>query len=654
MSTLINSLVFDLQGSLITSQGVVPNFSRDTTANAEYKINGSLRLVAAPSGLPRFSSTGALFLEKGATNYLPYSNEFAATGWIKGSAWSILKDRVVDLHGNYTGDRASVNFTLGNDAEQTLYRDIELASGQTYTFTAYLRLAGGQFSPNDRIYVSGDVVAPQSVYLGQALNELPGNYLPLSFTFTTAGTAPVDAFAEDLERVIRVNFFVEAAVSFDIAGAQVESGSLRTTLISPEGDSSPIVSRDGDILTYPDSPVVGLDAFVFYASLDRWSGDGAIATAGTFAVAIANGALTASAGAVVVTDPDPLPSAAVVCVRVSSGLERLNIYVNGVLKASEVLSSYVGNQANLSVSTGEGSREFRCLYFFNQDLGDGAIAVGGSVGSILGTLHNQDVLFSDVTEGFGRISLPSVLIAAKNKALFKMPEVRQSAQVIQRVDPGAGAVAQVMRVRVENVAVGVPQRDWVMVNTSKLEYTTDNTPTAAEMAAGLTTMINSNPKLEKVTASYTATNTYFDITADVEGDPFDVFVSENLVVEKITDNVLQPVTITVTAAVDFALGRATIYDDNAFIVDAAITNVDPGTNKLTIEIELNSDSGRLDVGQVISQPRWEMLLSQNAYFVHHLEDHPDVKVSHKGAGYFSLENLGEADRVVTPYVKISL
>ena len=650
--TLVENLIFDVNGTLLPSSGLIPNYQRGTVANAEFSINGSLRTVATAAGQPRFSSRGYLFLERESTNLLPYSADFGNAAWVKGSSVAIIETPVPGIDGQFNATRLSINATLGNPDAQTMSQELTFESGLALTCTWYLQLASGQFSPNDRIYIDGGVVATGETFLAPVLNESPGNYIPVSVSVTTTGTAPTQTTDDDPEATIKVAIYCESAVSFNVAGVQLEAGGDRTSYITPSGVSSFPSSRDGDSLVYPTSPLEGLESFLFYCNLDEWREDGLVFESGNFKVEIVNGSLSVSAGVVTATDTDPLPTSAKIAARVSKGLERLSIYVNGILKSTENLTGYAGNQSVMTVGA-DGLRVIRALYLFNRDFGDGSISIGEAIAADLADLHEQDTLLNDLSEGFGQIVFAPQSLPAGDRIQIRLPQIPFAAQGIDRINPGSGDTAQVITVTVEEIAnASEPQRDTVTINQSKIDFTSDGNPTTAEIANGLSGATNT-AGLEPVTANYSSGDS-FTITADIPGNPFTYSVSERLSVELTTGNEVADVSIVVPNAVDFNLGRASILYEQAWIADVSIEAIDLGTNTLTLRIEENSQYGRINVGMTLLQPIWETRIPRESYVAHWLEGHTDIQLIEKLPESFSLENSGERDLTVTPYIKVTL
>ncbi|MBD2019366.1 hypothetical protein H6F43_04105 [Leptolyngbya sp. FACHB-36] len=646
---LIDALCFDMVGSLITSQGINPTFLRYTIANAESEVNGSWRLFTAAVHQPRFTSTGAILLEQSSTNLLTYPLDLRHSSWVKGSSINVLPDLVQAMDNNYLADVVSVAAYTGNDAANTLSKSFTFGSGLGFTVSAYLSLLGGRLGAQDVLRVTGDVASPQSIQLGGIFNDRPGNYRPVTFTFKTAGSPPATYLDAKTQRTVNLELYCRNAVSLAWAGAQLEPGPIRTTFI---GQTAQITSRDRDYLNYPKSPVQGLSSFLCYVNLEVWRGNGVIATAGNFVLEIVGGKVRATCGVVTVTDPDPLPDRAKIAVRVSQGLTRVSIYVNGVMKARETLSSYTANTSTLTIA-GEGVRQIRCLYFFNRDVSDGSIDVGQSVLGELLTLHSQDSLLTDLAEGYSRIVLPRVRVPAKGETAVRYPQFQRASQTISSITPGGGAVAQQDTITVRTIAnAAASQTDSVTINGTVFEFVSDATPTPTESAAGLATKINTVPKAQPVTATATAGS--FTITADVAGDDFSVSVSSRLSREATIANQPATNTVAVSNAVDFTRGPAQIFRDYAFVIDVAITNVNTTTNQLTLTTLPNSQFALIQQGDTILQPSWSLKCGPNNVFCHHLEDFPDILVSGKSPEGFRFRNTGLIERQITPSVKITL
>lgn len=655
MSLLTDSLCFDIVGSLITSQGIIPTFTRFTPANSESTVNGSLRIFAAATHQPRFTSTGAILLEQSSTNRLTYPLDLTHSSWVKGSSMVILPDRVQAMDNNYLADLISVAVYTGNQAAQTLTKSFTFESAKTFTATVYLNLLGGRFGGNDKLQITGDVIAPQTVSLGPIFNDRVGNYIPVTMTFTTAGTPPTNYFDPDTLRTVNLQLYVEKAVSIAWGGAQLEAGAIRSTFINQDAQSK---SRDDDVLIYPKSPVEGLSSFVFYMNLEAWRGNGTLnlVNAGNFKVEIVDGKLKASCGTVECTDPDDLPATAKIAVRVSQGLAKVQLYVNGVMKARQTISNYAGQVSTVAIAgPSTGMCQIRCLYFFNRDIGDGSIDVGQSVLSTLLELHSLDAnLITDLAEGFSRVIFPAIRVPVGGIQAVRFPQFLAASQTISAITPGSGSVAQVERVTIDTIVSGsASQTDFIIINDTKYDNISDATPTGAEIASGFATKVNTSPRSQPVTAAYTSGSS-FTLTADKPGDDFALSVSPRLSKVNLTPNSLDASLVSVPNAVDFVRGKAQIYRNYAFVADVIITNVNTGTNQLTVSAIPNSIFSQVQVGDTILQPSWSLLIGPNNFFCHHLEDFPDIKIHSKSPEGFALKNVGLLDRSVTPYAKVTL
>lgn len=650
---LRNSLCFDIVGSLITSQGYIPTFLRHSTANTETITNDSVRTNAVAIHQPRITTTGSLVMEKGSINLCSHPQNLVDSSWVKGGNILIQTDKIEDPQGNYLADRVSVSSYTGNQNANTMTKTFVFGSGQTFSVSAYLRLANGRFGGNDVLRVTGDVAAVTSISLGSVFNANAGNYVKVPLVFTTAGTKANESVgigAGDLQRTVTLQLYVENAVSIDWGSIQVEPGEIATSLISNQ--QGLIESRAKDFLQYGRSPIEGLSSFVFYCNLEGWRGDGNILTAGNFKVSILGGALTVVTGAITTTDPGMLPSNAKIAVRVSQGLGRVSIYVNQVMKAFSALTSYSASSAVVQIF-GDGFRRTRCLYFFNKDLGDGSIDVNGSVlGEIL-ELHQQDSLLSDLAEGFSRIILPSVQVKAGETITVRYPQIQFASQLVSSLSVGSGKVAQVETIRVETISnASASQIDAVIINEQWFSFTSDATPTKAEIAAGLSALVSASS--QPVTVAYTATNDFFTLTSTVAGDDFFTSTSRRLSRTTTTPNSVDSNSIVVVNASDFIRGTVQIFNNYAFVIEASITAINTGTNTLTVSCTPNSSFTKIQPGNFIVQPLFTLRVGANNSICHHLQDFSEIKLEAKSLDGFSLKNVGLIDRVVTPYAKLTI
>lgn len=659
---LSEDLQFDLVGSLVTSQGVIPTFLRASAAATENYVNGSLRLTSTSIHQPRFTSTGALVLEQASENLLSYPLDLTQPQWVKGSNILIQPDKVQGMDSNYLADRITVSEFLGNIAANTLTRSIQLGSGETFTVTVFLALAGGNFGGSDIFRVDGDVVAVQSASLGAAYNNRRGSYSPISLTFSTAGAGQTDFSTLNTTRTVNFSFYIEKSVSINWGGTQLEAGTTNTTFIA-QGEK--ISKREADSLNYPNSPVEGLGSFAFYIHLERWRGDGGIVDCGNFAVGIFNGKIRATCGVVSVEDPGDLPQDARIAVRVSQSLGRVSLYVNEVMVAAAALSGFAAAAAELNFIAA-GLRQIRCAYFFGRDVSDGSIDVGGTVLGELLTLFERDSLFSELAEGYAKIFLPPVRCKSGSSVAVRFPQFLTASQEINTLNEGVGS--NLHRARFDILGayplnaffVNDP---WVAINKTRYDFGGISPATKADAAAAIAAAINLEPRREPVVASHTPPNEYFTVTHKAlvsVGDTglYDVFEfdanSTYFNAYLISQATRIQNTLTVDNAVDYVIGPASIFRDYAFIADIQITGINTGTNTITFFVTPNSLFAEIQPGDVLNQARWSLRIGPNCYFAHHLEDLGDIRPLSKSLEGVRYENIGLIDRTFTPYIQLSL
>jgi hypothetical protein len=329
----------------------------------------------------------------------------------------------------------------------------------------------------------------------------------------------------------------------------------------------------------------------------------------------------------------------------------VRIYVNRILVKEQVVTGFAANTATVEVG-GDGHRQIRCLYLFNQDLSDGGLSVGGTITSDLYTLHQQDTLMLDLPEGQGIFLLPPVMVRAGRSVECRFQPIQLARQEISAIGSTNAKAAQVVRVTVQEIAnASAAQTDWIVINSDKYGFESDATPTKTEIAAGLAAKINATPKRQPVTA--VASGDSLTLTADNAGYPFSIGVSPRLSKQFQTQNAVDILQLTVPAATDFSLKPVLIFREGIFIAEGAITAINTGLNRLTFRATTQSAIDRMAAGDVIILPRWQLLSGRNSYFVHHLEDFPDIKPSIKELHGFTLRNYGKVDRTVTPYFKIA-
>jgi hypothetical protein len=648
---LTDSISFALVSALTTPKNGLPTFKRSTTAALPFTVAGSLRFITAGVHRPRFGADGVLALEKASTNLISFPTRLNDSSWIKGSSVFVTADIVPGMDNNYLADRVTVSQFTGNANAQLLRKTISFGAGRTFTATVYLALAAGKFGANDVIRVSGaGLLAPASVALGPIYNDSIGNYVAASFTFTTAGTAPTPATETTADPGVPINFelYCESSVSLNWAGCQIEEGSYATSYIPQEGQ---VRSRDRDWVQYPQSPASGLSEFVFYTNLVRWAGDGLIVQAGDFIVEIVGGKLRARCGAIVANDPTNLPDSAQIAVRVSRGLQRVQVYVNRVMVVSQSLTNYVAAAGRLDLG-GNCVRWLKNLYFFNAALSDGSIGVGQTVLGDLLELHTQDSLIVAFDNAHSEQELPPVRIPAGGEVAVRFPNYRSATQDITAVTPGVGAQAQVWTVTVDSAAIN--QIDEVVINGISIRRTA-TTATAADQASALATAINAQNAAGAipVTANWLSGAT-FTVTANRAGNDFALSANGKLSQQLTTPNRAGNHTLTVPSALDYQIGAAVVYRDYAYLCDIAITAINTGSNTITFTSIPDQNIDLIFQGDQLVQVDWQLEIAPNNYACFHREDFPDVRPSGKSHSGFRMRNSGTTERRITPYVVTTL
>jgi len=648
---LSDALIFDVVGSLITSSGEVGRYLRSTPAYNESFVNGSWRIFGMGANQPRFDFDGALLLEKASINLLDAPMDLSDPSWIKGSRINIDPDQVQSMDGTYRADLVTVGAFTGNTNANTMFTAFdELGSAETYTLSIYIKLLSGRFGPNDVLRVVGDLVVGKQINLN-TFNDHTGNYLVADIEFTTAGTVPDDAANhEDIFepiQAVQLQLYAENAVSFAWGGAQLEPGTIRTSLIAQNGDRP---SRDRDWLTWPRNPVAGLDTFTLYMNLKEWRGDGLIIHSGDFQVIIEGGILKARANTVEVADTGALPKSAQIAVRVSRGLGLMMLYVNGRLKAQEAINGYTGDTDYLQLSAVE-MRRLKAIYYFNRDLGDGSIEVGEMVGGELADLFAQDSLLVDRSDGHSRITLAPIELSPGERRQVRMPMEQKVRQEIEAISAGAGtAQTKQVRVYIDTAADGP-----YTIVIGDVEFThSNNGGSVTDIKDALVTAINSQ-RHRYVTAGSVSTSA-FDVFADRGGREFNLnIVSPNMRSQVIQQATHIADTVTVPAAIDFEEGRLHVFRGYEYLTDVFCTGVNSGANTLEIKPTFDDyQTLQIQAGDVLIQSEFRQFIGPNNYFAHHLEDHHEVQISRKMPWGWIYENVGLTTKTVTPTLKITL
>lgn len=648
---LRDQLVFDIAwGRCVTSQGFIPTFLRPTPGALGYSLNGSWRLVKFATHQPRFLSNGSLLIEQGSINLCSHPQDLSNSAWIKGSRMRPYTDQVLGISDDYRADQIVVGGYTGNDAAQKITRSFVLNSGRDMIATVYLGLFDGYLGAEDYVQFSGNVVTPAKVMLASLLNPVPGCYIPINLQFKTLGTAPVNSGDEDAAQTVTFELFVKKSCTLNWAGLMLESGTIWTNLIEQDGAC---LSRAGDFLQYPKNPVESRESFVFYLRLDSWRGDGRIAEMANFKVNIVGGKLEVNCGGTICTDPDLLPSSAQIAIWVSRGLGQVRLYINKALKATAAITNYLPTRSALTIC-GDGARIFNCLYFFRGDIQDGGKTVGQTAAGDLGSLYDTDQLITEQSQGNSIVTQPMVLIMPGRRAFIRFPGNRTVTQTISAIATSGSDVAKVVRVTTKTIVnAAASQVDWIVINSTKFEHQSTDTPTLAKIAADFAIIINTEPKYEKVNATYTASNAYLDITSATAGNDFYCGVNDRLDATITVQNATAKRVFTVQSAVDFSVGLARIERYYATIMEIEIESIDTTNNLLTCKVPLASEVATIYPGDLIIQEDWQLNCGSNNYFAHHLENHADIKIPPDGKLIDGViyTNEGNADRLVTPYLK---
>lgn len=181
---------FALQGSLINlfNTGDIPNFNRPSSVQMERIVDGGLQTYAIDAYRPAFySETGAFLLEPFSVNLVQWSTSFEKNVWQKGPNITVRPDLAALPDGTYQAD--VVTWAQGDGNNQLIRQTLSLEAATDYYISFFVLLAGGQFTTNDVLRVSGDVAQATSISLS-ALNQTPKRYQIIELPFKTGGTRP--------------------------------------------------------------------------------------------------------------------------------------------------------------------------------------------------------------------------------------------------------------------------------------------------------------------------------------------------------------------------------------------------------------------------------------------------------------------------------
>ena len=495
---LARSTVFNLTGTILPSNGVIPSFERPSAAYVPFVENRSYYLKESNIHEPRFLLNGGLLLEPGTVNLIGDSMNLQGPSWVIGSQVQVNTDLVLSMTKNYLADKISAS-AGGSVSSHSIYQTLQLRPG-FYTLSVYMTKIAGVVSSTDRLYVlNGDFLTggvPNTNELdGLSLDSFWGadqafkdddrkfKRVLLQFSVGTESQYvdngdPV-SYAVNVNTDVQDNSLTAATASLEgtfpvtialslggggstlgIAGFQLEALPFPTSFIESTLGTA---SRAGEKLVYPQSPFAATgegsqqskDDWTLRFTLDEWEGDGIIFRAGSVTVDIFQGRLRVVCGPHTLTDTSPLGQSSQVIVRNASG-HSLRLYVDYQLRAQTTFTVNQSFKASAGVldMTPTAVRVIRDMIVLNEAVPDEIPQVPTQDGvnvnlattpiTIPGMLNCLFLLDYKlpISENKGRFVFTPIQLRPRETAFIRFPQTRLFSDTVTQ-NPGAATIAGV-------------------------------------------------------------------------------------------------------------------------------------------------------------------------------------------------------------------
>ena len=221
------------------------------------------------------SGCGSWLLEPQSTNLIPYSESL--TQWANILYTLVESNSTISPDGSVNADKLVAGATNGL---QLRIAPLSLTSGNTYTFSTYVKNSGGNYvilymNDSSSQGIKVDLVNETFVIMGSSTNHFIKNFgngwYQIGFTRT------IDANVSGLNAVPsldgnNVSFLGDGVNGIYIWGAQVEQGSYATSYIKTVGTTQ---TRVADTATGSgNSTVINSSEGVLYAEISALANDG--------------------------------------------------------------------------------------------------------------------------------------------------------------------------------------------------------------------------------------------------------------------------------------------------------------------------------------------------------------------------------------------
>lgn len=471
---LAKETIFNLTGTILPANGVIPTFKRASAAYVPFIESRGYSLRESNIHEPRLLNGGGLLLEPGTTNLIDSPQQIEAPDWTIGSEVAVNRDTDLSMTNNYLTDKVSASGG-GSLPSQLIYQQVTLKPG-FYTLSAYISSLAGLVTSNDKLMVlSGGIVFDGSNNITNAeldginLDTFWGNNQPfqndiakfkrvvLQFAVGTASTIPNIGYEEnydtntgfnptaavpsDYESTVTIVLRLGAQSTFGIGGFQLEAHPFPTSFIESTFGTP---TRAAESLIYPQSPFAGVSSgtsaseWTCRFTLEDWEGDGVVFSAGNVQADIIDNKLRVTCGGLVLNDISLLPQSAQVVIR-NKPNHSLRLYVDFELRAQIVLNnnSFVATQGPLDF-TPQAVRVIKDFIVFKSAIEDeidqnplvegtntpvNLLTTSLPIPGMLNCLFLLDYKVP-VSEGKGRFVFTPITLRANEKSFIRFPMTR--------------------------------------------------------------------------------------------------------------------------------------------------------------------------------------------------------------------------------------
>jgi hypothetical protein len=291
--------------------------------------------------------------------------------------------------------------------------------------------------------------APTTIYEVASNTATSGGNIIITATVSTLVTDGVTTsstvtLGQPTTKTVRVELYVESTASLIWGGGNLEKTNFPT---SPIYQTNTRTGRAAtEVVWQPrDNVIANATSFGLFADLKVWRGDGNLFDFGNWKLAIVNGQLTATVGAVTITDPDQLPVACKFYVQTSGENATTSIYVNGTLKAKASTPSFRGSTSSPVTLNSNGVRAYRSVWTTALTQSDGQPTVGSVATGDVAFAFNNEVIGQDLIAAQDAVFvLQSVTVPASSQVFARFPFVPIDTQTISAISSNTLSVTSAL------------------------------------------------------------------------------------------------------------------------------------------------------------------------------------------------------------------